>query len=101
MGTPGRCGCGKGRTPALAGGGTKGEGMAGTPGAAPAASRLITPISAPRRIVADESLRLIGGATWQQAAKVSSLAREVRFPIESPEMLNVVRYSPLKFPLYG
>lgn len=49
-------------------------------------------------LLADESLRLIGGASWQQAPKVDCLAREVRFPIESQDMLAVVRYSPLKFP---
>lgn len=49
-------------------------------------------------LLASESLRLIAPAAWQRSAAVRNLARDVRFPVEVPEMWMVVQHSPLKYP---
>jgi hypothetical protein len=53
------------------------------------------------RLLADESLRLIGTASWQSAPALKSYSKEVRFPVESDEMWQVVTLSPLKYPHGG
>jgi hypothetical protein len=50
------------------------------------------------RLLADESLRIISPAPWQRAPAVKNFWKDVRFPVESDEMWQVVQLSPLKYP---
>jgi hypothetical protein len=50
------------------------------------------------RLLATESLRLLGKASWQRTPRLSVRSRMVRFPVESKEMWTVVQHSPLKYP---
>jgi hypothetical protein len=50
------------------------------------------------RLLADESLRVLGDAPLQENPAIYSAVREVRFPVESAEMWAVVKHSPLQYP---
>jgi hypothetical protein len=50
------------------------------------------------RLLADESLRVIGPASWQRNPALRTYSRDVRFPVESDAMWQVVTLSPLKYP---
>jgi hypothetical protein len=50
------------------------------------------------RLLASESLRVIDTAPWQQSPALHNHSTEVRFPVESNDMWQVVEYSPLKYP---
>jgi hypothetical protein len=50
------------------------------------------------RLLADESLRVIGPAAWQKNPKLRTYWKDVRFPVESEAMWQVVTLSPLKYP---
>jgi hypothetical protein len=49
-------------------------------------------------LLASEALRLIGSAQWQANPALKNHAVEVRFPVQSEEMWQVVLLSPLKYP---
>jgi hypothetical protein len=49
-------------------------------------------------LLAAESLRLIGPAPWQTRPVLKNYAKDVRFPVESNELWQVVTLSPLKYP---
>lgn len=49
-------------------------------------------------LLADESLRIVTAADIQKDPVVGCFAKHVRFPVESDDLWNVVRYSPLKYP---
>ncbi len=49
-------------------------------------------------LLAREALRIIATAPWQSRPVVRNYAMEVRFPVESPEMWQVVEHSPLHYP---
>jgi hypothetical protein len=51
-------------------------------------------------LLASESLRVIKPAAWQTSPVVRNYSTEVRFPVESNDMWQVVEYSPLKYPHY-
>jgi hypothetical protein len=46
-------------------------------------------------LMADEALRIIGPAPIQSNPQVYSASRVIRFPIESEEMRQVIKYSPI------
>ena len=46
------------------------------------------------RLLAAESLRLLGKASWQRAPALSVRSRMVKLPVESKEMWMVVQHSP-------
>jgi len=50
------------------------------------------------RLLADESLRIVSSAAWSQNPGLQNDTREVRFPVESDDMWQVVSLSPLKYP---
>ncbi|MGD0361711.1 MAG: hypothetical protein ABSC93_12625 [Bryobacteraceae bacterium] len=49
-------------------------------------------------LLAAESLRIVDSAAWQKSPRVHNDSMEVRFPVESAEMWQVVEGSPLKYP---
>jgi len=49
-------------------------------------------------LLASESLRVIDTAAWQQSPALHNRSTDVRFPVESNDMWQVVEYSPLKYP---
>ncbi len=49
-------------------------------------------------LLASESLRVVDAAPWQKNPVVRNFSEEVRFPVESTDMWQVVEYSPLKYP---
>jgi hypothetical protein len=49
-------------------------------------------------LLAAESLRIIDPAAWQKRPALQNNSMEVRFPVESAEMWQVVQESPLKYP---
>jgi hypothetical protein len=49
-------------------------------------------------LLAAESLRIIDPAAWQKSPTLNNNSMEVRFPVESAEMWQVVQGSPLKYP---
>lgn len=49
-------------------------------------------------LLANESLRIIEPAAWQSRPKLESRSVVVRFPVESDDLWQVVRDSPLKYP---
>ena len=49
-------------------------------------------------LLASESLRIIDPAVWQKSPVVQNHSVDVRFPVESAEMWQVVQLSPLKYP---
>jgi len=49
-------------------------------------------------LLADESLRIIGSAPWQSSPVLKNYWKDVRFPVESDDMWQVVTLSPLKYP---
>jgi hypothetical protein len=49
-------------------------------------------------LLAAESLRIVDPAVWQKSPKVHNESMEVRFPVESEAMWQVVEGSPLKYP---
>jgi hypothetical protein len=49
-------------------------------------------------LLAAESLRIIDPAAWQKSPTLHNDSMEVRFPVESAEMWQVVQGSPLKYP---
>lgn len=49
-------------------------------------------------LLARESLRIIGGAAWQKAPALAVRSRMVRFRVDSDDMWQVVRNSPLGYP---
>jgi hypothetical protein len=49
-------------------------------------------------LLAAESLRIVDSAAWQGSPRVHNDSMEVRFPVESAEMWQVVEGSPLKYP---
>ncbi len=51
------------------------------------------------RLLADESLRIIGPAAWQRSPTVKNHSIMVRFPVDNDVMWQVVQLSPLKYPL--
>jgi hypothetical protein len=50
------------------------------------------------RLLAGESLRIVGGAAWQKAPALLVKSAVVKFPVESEEMWQVVSHSPLNYP---
>jgi hypothetical protein len=48
--------------------------------------------------LADESLRIISDATWQNDPVLHCHSEPVTFPVDSVEMWAVVQHSPLKYP---
>jgi hypothetical protein len=46
-------------------------------------------------LLADEALRIISGATVQENPQLFCTSRKITFPIESEDMQNVFRYSPV------
>ena len=51
------------------------------------------------KLLAAESLRVVGGAAWQKAPALVVKSAMVKFPVESEEMWQVVKNSPLNYPL--
>jgi len=49
-------------------------------------------------LLAAESLRIVDSAVWQKNPKVHNDSMEVRFPVDSEVMWQVVEGSPLKYP---
>jgi hypothetical protein len=49
-------------------------------------------------LLANESLRIIEPAAWQARPKLETRSVMVRFPVESDDIWQVVRDSPLKYP---
>lgn len=49
-------------------------------------------------LLASESLRVVDAAPWQKNPALRVLSKEVRFPVESDDMWQVVEYSPLHYP---
>jgi hypothetical protein len=49
-------------------------------------------------LLAEEALRIIDAAAWQRSPRLRNQSIEVRFPVESDEMWQVVTLSPLKYP---
>lgn len=49
-------------------------------------------------LLASESLRVIASAAWQTKPVVRNFSTEVRFPVESSDMWQIVENSPLKYP---
>jgi hypothetical protein len=50
------------------------------------------------RLLADESLRLVAPAPWQQNPRLKTYSKEVRFPVDNDAMWQVVTLSPLQYP---
>jgi hypothetical protein len=50
------------------------------------------------RLLADESLRVVASAPWQQNPRLKTYSKEVRFPVDNDAMWQVVTLSPLKYP---
>jgi hypothetical protein len=50
------------------------------------------------RLLADEALSVIGPASWQKNPRLRTIWKDVRFPVESEAMWQVVTMSPLKYP---
>ena len=50
------------------------------------------------RLLADESLRIVHDAPVQTEPKVRIASRQVKFPVESPLLLAIMRASPLGYP---
>lgn len=50
------------------------------------------------KLLADESLRIVGPAAWQKSPAVRNYWRDVRFPVQSEDMWQVVTKSPLRYP---
>lgn len=50
------------------------------------------------KLLANESLRIVGSAKTQTNPPLSCEAKDVRFPVESDDMWSVVKYSPLNYP---
>jgi hypothetical protein len=50
------------------------------------------------KLLASESLRIVNGAAWQRNPALVVRSRRVKFQVESPEMWQVVEYSPLNYP---
>ncbi len=49
-------------------------------------------------LLASEALRIVEAASWQASAVVENKFSDVRFPVSSPEMWQVIRHSPLQYP---
>lgn len=49
-------------------------------------------------LLASESLRVVDAAPWQKNPALRVLSKEVRFPVESDDMWQVVEFSPLHYP---
>ena len=49
-------------------------------------------------LLASESLRIIGSASWDRNPAVKVRTEMVTFPVESNDLWQVVQYSPLKYP---
>jgi hypothetical protein len=49
-------------------------------------------------LLANEALRIVGPVAWQKSPVVRNQQAEVRFPVESKEMWQVVEGSPLNYP---
>ena len=50
------------------------------------------------RTMGDEALRIIGGAPLQERASLLCRSKQVTFPVQSPELWQVVTNSPLHYP---
>ena len=50
------------------------------------------------RLLADESLRIVDSAQWQNAPMLRNYWKDVRFPVESADLWQVVSLSPLQYP---
>lgn len=50
------------------------------------------------KLLADESLRIVSSAPWQKAPGLRNHWRDVRFPVQSDGMWQVVTQSPLQYP---
>jgi hypothetical protein len=50
------------------------------------------------KLLASESLRIIEPALWQESPVLHNYSKEVRFPVDSPDMWAVVEHSPLNYP---
>lgn len=50
-------------------------------------------------LLAEESLRIVKDAPVQEDAGLYVAVRELEFPIENENMLNIVKYSPLGYPM--
>jgi hypothetical protein len=48
--------------------------------------------------LADESLRIVAAAAWQNDPRLDCHAEDIRFPVESDAMWAVVQHSPLGYP---
>jgi hypothetical protein len=53
------------------------------------------------RLLADESLRILDSTPWQSSPVLKNYWKDVRFPVESNDMWQVVMLSPLKYPRNG
>jgi hypothetical protein len=50
------------------------------------------------KLLADESLRIVSSAPWQPSPALRNYSKEVRFPVESDDLWQVITLSPLKYP---
>lgn len=50
------------------------------------------------RLLAEESLRIVGSAPWDRNPKLQNYSKAVQFPVQSDAMWQVVQHSPLKYP---
>lgn len=50
-------------------------------------------------LLADEAMRIVSGAEIQSDPEILCISRNIRFPVESPEMKYIFENSPLKFPV--
>ena len=51
------------------------------------------------KLLASEALRIVNAASWQKDPALVVRSRRVKFQVDSPEMWQVVEYSPLHYPL--
>lgn len=49
-------------------------------------------------LLATEALRIVSAAAWQASAAVENSYSDVRFPVASPDLWQVIRHSPLRYP---
>jgi hypothetical protein len=49
-------------------------------------------------LLAQETIRLLNAASWQTAPELLCRSAQVKFPVDSEELWQVVQFSPLKYP---
>ncbi|MCP5517593.1 MAG: hypothetical protein H7A45_10095 [Verrucomicrobiales bacterium] len=49
------------------------------------------------RLLANEALRIVEGATWQREPALACFSREISLPVDSPEMRLIMQHSPLGY----